>query len=59
VGGEAVRGKVTPSRTFEKIGEEPGQIAAFRVSFFISHEYRTILQGWSAFAITAVMRPTL
>ena len=29
IGGKAVRGKVTPSRTFEKIGKTSGQIAAF------------------------------
>ena len=35
IGGKVVRGKVTPSRTSEKIGKKPGEIAAFRLSFFI------------------------
>ena len=41
MGGKAVRGKVTPSRTFEKIGKKPREIAAFRLSFFIFPKHAT------------------
>jgi hypothetical protein len=45
MGGKAVRGKVTPSRTFEKIGKKPREIAAFRLSFFISPKHATGLKS--------------
>jgi hypothetical protein len=53
IGREAVPRKIPPSRSFEKVGQEPSRVASKGPGFYIFHKHGGILHSWSSFAITA------